>query len=262
LTMKKGICLNSIPGEDLKAKFEMAKRAGFDGVEPSLTEDKEERERIRRAAEEAGMRIHSVMGGLLWKFPLSSPEERVRSKGMEIVALGLEWAKELGAETLLVVPGVVDKGTPYDKAYERSLAALKELAPLAERAGVVICIENVWNRFLTSPLEMRRFIEEVGSEFVKAYLDVGNILIYGWPEQWIRILGGLVRAVHVKDFDLQMRQFVHLLRGDVDWRAVREALLDIGYEGYLTVELPPYKSYPDQMLFDSSAALDRIIKGE
>lgn len=259
--MKKGICLNSLPGEDLKAKFELAKRAGFEGVEPSLTEDAEEREKMKRAAEEAGMRVHSVMGGLLWKFPLSSLDDKVRGKGMEIVALGLEWAKELGAETLLVVPGVVDKETPYEKAYERSLAALKELAPLAEKAGVVICVENVWNRFLTSPLEMRKFVEEVGSDFVKAYFDVGNVLIYGWPEQWIRILGDLVRAVHVKDFDLGTRQFVHLLRGDVDWRAVREALLEIGYEGFLTVELPPYKSYPDQMVFDSSAALDRIIRG-
>ncbi len=261
--MKKGICMGSLPADwDDRAKLELAKRAGFDGVEVSLIDDPTERSKLKRIADEVGIRIHSVMGGRLWKFPLSSLDEETRKKGMETVALGIECAAELGAETLLVVPGVVDKETPYEKAYERSLAALKELAPLAEKHGVYLCVEDVWNRFLVSPLEMRKFIEEVGSDFVKAYFDVGNILMYGWPEQWIRILGPLVRAVHVKDFDLRTRQFVYLLQGDVDWKAVREALVEVGYDGYLTAELPPYRSYPDQMAFDTSAALDRIIRGE
>ncbi|GAG27908.1 unnamed protein product, partial [marine sediment metagenome] len=132
----------------------------------------------------------------------------------------------------------------YDVCYERATEAVKQILPAAEEAGVVIGIENVWNKFLLSPLEMRDFIDNFGSKMVVAYFDVGNILLTGYPDQWIRILGERIKRVHVKDFKTSVgtvEGFVDLLEGDVDFEAVKQALGEIGYDGYVTAELLPFE---------------------
>jgi len=260
--VKKGICIGSLPRDwAVEDKFKLAKEAGFDGVEIMSTTSEEELQQLKAAADAAGVEIPSIMGGVHWKWPLSSPDPEVRRQCAEAVAFALETAHLVGADTVLLVPGVVNEGTTYEEAWERSLAEIKELAKVAERSKVYLGIENVWNKFLLSPREFCQFLDEIGSEYVQAYFDCGNILIYGYPQHWIRTLGSRIKKVHVKDFVLAKRDFTYLLHGDVPWREVRQALLDIGYQDYVTVELPPYPQCPEQMVYDSSVQLDRILQG-
>jgi L-ribulose-5-phosphate 3-epimerase len=174
----------------------------------------------------------------------TAEDAATRARARTIAARQLELAAELGAGAILVVPGVVGRAaggplTRYDAAYERAAEFLIALAPTAERAGVDLAIENVWNKFLLSPLEMRRLVDEVGSPRIGVYFDVGNILNVGYPEQWLAILGGRVRRVHLKDFRREPPGFVDIGGGDVDWPAVGVALRDAGYDGTLTAEVAP-----------------------
>jgi len=265
--MKKGMVLagfKDLPLEKLLAEY---KKAGFDGIEIVMREEggwlglettEEEAIQLRKAVEDAGLEVHSVMGGLLWQYRLSDPDPKVRAKGMMVVERGLERARWLGASALLVVPGVVNEETSYEEAYERSFAAIRALASKAEQEQVSIAVENVWNKFLLSPREMVRFIDDVGSEYVGAYFDVGNIVTYGFPEQWIKSLGSRIRKVHLKDFGRQ--GFTYLLQGDVNWPKVMDALREVGYDDYLTAELGLYRTYPEQMLRDTVQAIEEIMK--
>jgi len=179
-------------------------------------------------------------------------------------------ASWLGCDTILVVPGAVsvsfapDLGVvSYDVAYSRALLSLKELAPFAESLKVSIGVENVWNNFLLSPLEMRDFIDEVGNPYVGSYFDVGNVLYSGYPEQWIKILGKRIKKVHFKDYKKAVGTldgFVDLLAGDVNYPAVVGALNKIGYNDYVTAEmLPPYKCYPEQIIYNTSNSMNKIL---
>lgn len=151
----------------------------------------------------------------------------------------------------------------YDVCWDRALAAMKRLAPIAEEAGVHIGVENVWNRFLLSPLEMRAFIDTVGSSHVGAYFDVGNVVYEGYPEQWIRILGSRIRKVHFKDFRRNpggLNSFVDILSGDVNWAAVMQAFEDVGYDGWVTGEMTtPYAFAPDQIVYNTANSMARIV---
>lgn len=220
---------------------------------------------IAQQAQEAGLALPSLSTGLHWQYPLTSSDAATRDKGAHIVVKMLELAAAVGADTVLVVPGVVDTDTSYRQAWDRSLAVLRDLASEATRQRVHIGVENVWNKFLLSPLEMARFVDEVHSDWVGAYFDVGNVLISGYPEQWIRELGARIRKIHVKDFRYDIgniRGFVPLLQGDVPWKRVVEALREIGYDGPLTAEVSPYPGSADQLLFDTSRALDIILAAE
>lgn len=275
--MLKGVNQWCFPeGTPLATVFEYSRRAGFDAVELNLYEpggtgltldtSAAEAERIARLAAGYGVRLPSIATGLLWKFPLSSADPDVRRKGRDIVRKQLELAGAMGMDTALVVPGKVDETVAYDVCYRRTQDEIGGLLPVAEANRVCIGIENVWNDFLLSPLEMARYIDELGSDFAAAYFDVGNILQYGLPEQWIRLLGRRVRKVHVKDFSVKVGNrygFVPLLSGHVNWPAVRAALLDIGYADALTAEAMPYPTAPLQAVFDISRHLDVIIgRGE
>jgi len=261
--MKKGICLGGLPTDlSLEEKLRLAKDAGFDGVEVGSDPSMANARTLRKLADSIGVELHSIMGGTHWQFPLTSPKKTDRDKTLRAMRKSLQQARIIGANAILLVPGVVNEQVTHEQAYDRALAAVRELAEDAEKAEVRILVENVWNKFLLSPTEFKAFIEEVGSDYVGAYFDVGNILIYGYPQHWIRSLGALIGKIHLKDFVVSTRTFTYLLQGDVDWKAVRRALLDVGYDDYLTVELGPYRSYGDQMVYDMSAAVDRIIAGE
>lgn len=260
--MKTGICYGCLP-KDLsdEAKFRLVKRAGYDGIEINTLEEAADRERYKALAQEIGLELHSVMHTALWQKPLSSPDEEIRQAGLANLRSTIDTAKAVGATTVLVVPAVVTETQPYAQTYATSLRSLREIAPYAQQQNIHLAVENVWNRFLLSPKEMGEFLEEVGSSHVGLYFDCGNILAYGYPQLWIRELGHHIRKVHVKDFDLQTRTFRHLLQGSVNWPEVRAALSDIGYDDYLTAELPLYPTYSDQMVLDTRHHIDRIIAG-
>lgn len=244
LNLKKGIMWGSIgTGKSVAEKFQAAKLAGFDGVEVMSHLDRNE---VLKARDASGMVIPSVCNALHWKFLLSDPDPKVREKGVDALKVSLEDAKAYGADTVLLVPGRVSDTVTYDECWERSVEEIKKVIPLAEQLNVKIAIENVWNNFLLSPLEAALYADKFESEMIGFYFDCGNILVYGWPEQWIKILGQRIAKVHIKEFSNKIADKkgkragfdVKLLEGDVNWPAVMKALEDIGYKGWTTIEQP------------------------
>jgi len=261
--MKKGICLGCLPGSTLEAKLRLAKDAGFDGVEPGSMDSDEKVLELKKAADSAGLGIASIMSGKHWSHPLSSPDPAVRKVCNETVRRDLRHARMMGASAVLLVPGVVNDEVTYEKAWERSLAEIKDIAKAAEQEKVYVAIENVWNKFLLSPIEFKQFIKEANSPFVKAYFDCGNILFYGYPQHWLRTLGSLVVKIHVKGFNNYPKvAFTRSLKSDVPWKAVRQALTDIGYQDYVTVEIGPDPEDPEGSIKGYSKELDKILAGE
>lgn len=271
----------------------MAKDAGFEGIELALSETGElgmktpDRDitAIRDMAKEIGIEICSLATGLYWQSSLTSNREDIRERAKTVVKRQIDVAKLLGVDCILVCPGTVgvdfrpedvvpdadnvdffagSEIIDYDVAYERSLSMLKELAPYAEKQDVVIGIENIWNKFLLSPLEMRDFIDSIGSPCVQVFLDVGNMVLFGYPQHWIKILNHRIKKVHFKDYRRGangLSGFVDLLAGDVDWKVVIEAFDRIGYDGWASAEMcPTYAQYNDQMIYNASAAMDRILR--
>lgn len=217
---------------------------------------------LRREADKLGLALTSVGSGLGWQYPLTSPDPDVRKKGIETTGKALRIAQWLGAHTVLVVPGIVSADISYDVAIENALAATQQLARTAEQLRVSVGIENVWNKFLLTPVEMRDFIDQCESEYVGAYIDTGNVILYGYPEQYLRILGPRVRAVHAKDFRASAGNFdgfVMLMEGDVNWPAVTAALTEIGFDGALTAEYGPYPHSLEVMLRHVQTSLEAII---
>ncbi len=276
--MKKGINRWAFGKSSVKESIRKAKEIGFESIELSLEEEGEiilvsqEKEllEIKRFAEDAGLEISSILAALLWKYPLTSEDKATAEKGKDVVKKAVEIASIFQADTVLVIPGVVGSVLlaptdvqPYDKVYKKSQEVLKELAPFAKEHQVYLGVENVWNKFLLSPTEMRNFIDEIDEEYVQGYFDVGNVLLYGYPEHWIRVLGKRIKKVHLKDFRTSVGTldgFVNLLEGDVNWPEVMAAFKEIGYDGYLTAEYFPYKFHPEQLPVDISNAMDKIME--
>ncbi|MBR2974066.1 MAG: TIM barrel protein [Clostridia bacterium] len=275
--MKKGISIWSFAEPDLKKCMQLAKDAGFDGIELALDEhgpvsmdsSREDIMKVKEMASEVGIELYSLACGLYWTYNYTSANEENVKKAKEITRKQLEVASWLGCDTILVVPGAVevafDPGevVEYDVAYDRALSALRELAPVAESLNVSIGVENVWNRFLLSPMEMADFIDKVGNEWVGAYFDVGNVLFSGYPEHWIKILNKRIKKVHFKDYRRaagDLHGFVDILAGEVNWPAVMDQLAKIGYDNWVSAEmLPPYTHYPEAIVYNTSLAMDKIL---
>jgi hexulose-6-phosphate isomerase len=259
--VKKGIYFGTLPTSlPEERRLELVKEAGFDGVELPQSPEARTTEKLAEMARNVGLEISSMMCTTNWPSPISSPDESVRMEGVAGVKAGLEQAQAVGAEVLLVVPGLVNEDVRYSAAYEIAQRSLRELAPVAESAGVVMGIENVWNKFLLSPLEMRDFIDSIESPYVQAYLDVGNMLIWGYPHHWVEILAERIKKVHVKDFETNTRTFVGLLAGSVDFPRVMNALRGVGYDDYLTAEVSSYPQYPEQWIRDIGGQMEAIIR--
>lgn len=259
-------------GTPLLRVFQTSRDAGLNGVELNLYEPGSvgltmestlaEARAVREQANSHGLELKSLSTGLLWGAPLSSPDAEVRGRGKDIVRKQLQLASEMEMDAVLVVPGSVTNEVSYEDCYSRSQQELAELEKDARRLGVRIAIENVWNRFLLSPLDMARYVDELQSDAFGVYFDVGNVLQFGFPQQWIRYLGERIVKVHVKDFSRAVGNitgFVPLLAGDVDWSEVRGALDDIDYTDYLTAELSPYAVHPEQLIHDTARHLSLIF---
>ena len=213
---------------------------------------------MKAAAQKSGLKIHSIMNMKHWRYPFSSDDPEVIKVGMKGMETSLRNAKDFGADAVLLVPAVVNAETSYKDAYIRSQKHIKELLPLAEELKVIIAVENVWNKFLLSPLEFARYVDEFDSPYFKAYFDCGNIALYGFPHDWIRTLGNRIAKVHIKGFDVKKKEFTNLGDGTIDWPEIRRAFSDIGYSGYMSAEL---KGGDEAYLRDVSGRMDKIIAG-
>lgn len=244
--MKKGFMYGTLRSPtsqklDVLGRFRLLRDAGFDGVEVNSAMDQPE---VIAARDQTGLAIPSVVISTHWAKPLSDPNPAAREIGLEGLKQGLRDAKAYGASSVLLVPAVVTKDVSYADAYTRSVAEITKAVPLAESLGVVIAIENVWNRFLLSPLEAVAYVDSFKSPMVRWHFDAGNVANTGWPEHWVRTLGPRIVKVHVKEFSRKVRDEkgpaagfnVDLFEGDSDWPKVLAALDEVGYAGWMIAE--------------------------
>jgi len=261
---KKSVMYSMLPGNlSWEDRFKLALDVGFEGVEgPPCSE--REAEQLRKASDSSGLRIHSVIYGG-WDAPLSSGDPEVVARGLKNTENAMKAAKIMGADDILLVPALVDAGTRYGDAYTRSQENVRKLIPLAEKLKIMILIEEVWNNFLLSPLEYCAYVDSFKSKWVQAYFDVGNVVAFAWPQDWVRTLGKRIKRVHMKDykggpglFGSRGGNFVNLRDGSIDWPEVRRAFAEINYTGYMTTELG---GGDEKYLRDVVSRFDKILAG-
>lgn len=252
--------------EDLSItdKFKLVKDLGFDGVELNSPNDFNTEE-ILEAKEKSGIELPTVINKDHWSKPLTDPDPAVRAACIKSVATSLQDIKDYGGDTVLVVPGKVDEKVSYEQGYYQSQASIRELIPYAEKTGMQIALENVWNNMFLSPLEAKRFLDEINHPLVGWYFDIGNILRYGWPEHWIETLQSRIMKLHMKEYsrDIMFNEGVgkgfgvELMEGDNNWPVVMKALKKINYQGgWITAEV---KGGDRNRLLDVSQRMDKII---
>jgi L-ribulose-5-phosphate 3-epimerase len=261
--IRKAIMYQTIKVEGpVLTKFQAVHDAGFAGIEPMSHMTQAE---VLDAFHATGLKAASVCCSTHWKLPLSDPSADVRKHGLDGLMQALRDAKAYGATSVLLVPAVVNKQVSYDEAYKRSQTEIRKALPLAQELGVKIAIENVWNLFLLSPLEAARYIDEFESPAIGWHFDVGNVVTYGFPEQWIRILGKRIQKLHIKEYSRAKRDKtgpssgfdVPFLAGDNNWPAVMAALDEVGYTGWGIAEQPGADSLDG--LKTLAAGMDRIF---
>jgi L-ribulose-5-phosphate 3-epimerase len=263
--VRKAVLISMLPKElSYAQRFALGRDAGFEAIEMRTVANADEAAEIRDASKTASLPVHSVMNADHWRFPLSSGDAEVVKRSVAGMETSLRNAALWGADAVLLVPAVVDPATSYRQAWERSQQIIRErLLPLARELKVIIAVEEVWNKFLLSPLEFARYVDELESPFVKAYFDVGNVVFYGYPQDWIRTLGSRIVKVHLKDFQLDRPngRFVwkNLGEGDIDWPEVRRAFAEVGYSGFMTTEVSAGDA---AYLKDLSGRVDRFFAGE
>lgn len=280
--MKKAISIWSFYGDwSLKEKMKLALDSGFPGFEPELSENGdlaingtvEDWKKVRAIADEVGIEISSLATGLYWGANGGSADPEVRQRAAKILETQIRCAQVIGTDTILVVPAAVGvdfipgcEVVPYADAYARATDLIENALPLAKDCGITIGVENVWNKFLLSPLEFKTFVQQFNSANVGAYFDVGNALANGYPEDWIQVLGSLIKRVHFKDYRRNVGSvdgFVDLLSGDVNWPEVVSSLRSSGYENWVGAEMIPpvpfYKYAPELLISNTSQSLDAIL---
>lgn len=263
--IRKSTLISMLPKERSYAeRFAIAREAGFEAIEMRTVTPQEAAAEIREASLKTGLRVHSVMNEDHWRLPLSSSDPDVVDRSVRGMETSLRNAVLWGADTVLLVPAVVDARTPYRDAWTRSQRVIRErLLPMARDLKVIIAVEEVWNKFLLSPLEFARYVDEFESPWLRAYFDVGNVVLYAFPQDWIRTLGSRIVKIHLKDFSFDRSNgrfaWKNIGEGDIDWPEVRRALAEIGYAGYVTTEVDGGDA---AYLKDLSSRVDRFLAGE
>jgi L-ribulose-5-phosphate 3-epimerase len=237
-------------------QFRAVKAAGFEGVEPMSHMNQDE---VLKAFDDTGLKAASCCCATHWDKRLSDPDETKRQEAREGVEIALKDAKRYGATSVLLVPGVVDDKVSYDDCFRRSVIEIKKLLPVAQDTGVKLAIENVWNNFITKPEQALDFLAAIDSPMVGWHFDIGNVLRYGKPEEWIPKLGKRILKLHIKEYSSLQKFKVRLLEGDDNWPAIMKALDDIGYNGWGISEQPGEQSKDAEALKDLSERMDKVF---
>jgi L-ribulose-5-phosphate 3-epimerase len=236
-TLRKAVMFGMVgEGDTIADRFRILRDCGFEGVEmdsPSALNPDE----ILKARDDTGLMVHGLVDSVHWQMTLSNPDAAVRAEGVKALETALRDGKKFGATSVLLVPGIVNGDVGYDEAYTRSQEEIRKVLPLGAEMGVKIAIENVWNQFLLSPLEAARYVDEFASPWVGFHFDIGNVINFGYPDQWVRILGKRTLKLHIKDFSRKKRDEqglwkgfdVELGDGDAGWAATMKALDETGY---------------------------------
>jgi hexulose-6-phosphate isomerase len=267
--LKKAACIGVLPRKlSVLERFQLAKKVGFEGIEPNTIRTPEEVQEYKEAAQITGVKIHSIMNSDHWRYSLTDNDPGVVKKSMDGIITSMHNAHDLGADTILLVPGIVTPEVRYVDVYKRSQKQIMELLPLAKELNVIIAIENVENKFLLSPLEFARYIDEINSPYLKGYYDVGNYANIAFVPDWIRTLGKRNVKIHIKRFEppreqqqpeQQQKRSSAWQTEVIDWPDFRLALSEIGYNGWVTAEV---RSGDEEYLIELSRRMDKIFAGE
>lgn len=272
--MKKGICIGSVIGETLFERMNSVKNAGFEGAELTIAPNsalsfeasEAEIKKIKDYAAEIGIELYSLSDATCWDCSLTADDKESRKTAKKHIIRQLEIANTLECDTILALPGIVGcdfipgfKEVDYAEAYKIAIDGVGELAPYAEKYGVNLALENVHNKLLNSPVEFNDFLDKIGSDYVNCYFDVGNVMMFGYPEHWIRCLKNKIKKVHFKDYQVATHNFVDLLEGDVNYPEVMKAFAEVGYDDWVTAEIPPAKYYKNSAAYKASLAMDIIL---
>lgn len=261
------------------AAIEDAAKWGLDGVELTVGDclpadiTEAECKKIKAAAAKAKIGLKTLASGFYWGCSLGSPDEAERARAVEFTKKYIQIASWLGVKTILVVPGAVDVAwdpsrpvVPYQQVWDLSVKSLKKVLPMAEKSGVILALENVWNKFLISPIEMKMYVDQFNSKNIGVYFDTGNCMIAGYAEHWIEILGKRIKAVHLKNFKREDGGGVlhgfgdDLMSGDLNFAAVKAALEKYIPKVPVTAEMIPFCRLPDLVLPDAKLAADTAKK--
>jgi hexulose-6-phosphate isomerase len=237
-------------------KLKALKEAGFEGVEPMSHMKRDE---VLNALKETGLKAASVCCDTHWAKPLSHPDEKVRRVGREGLQRALQDAKHYGASSVLLVPGIVNKDASYDECFNRSVAEIKQVVPVARDLGVKIAIENVWNNFITKPEQAIAFLDAINSPEVGWHFDIGNVIKYGEPQDWIPVLGKRILKLHIKEYSRSTGFGVQFFEGDNKWPAIMKALDAVGYEGWGISEQPGDQTKNAAAVKELANRMDRIF---
>jgi len=255
-------------GGTLAEKMKVMKEAGFDGVQLNMPDKGLPVDKVQEALKESGLKLEGTCDSQHWRLHLSDPDASIRKAGLEALMESMRQCKALGGTSVLLVPGVVNERVSYDDCYKRSQEEIRKAVPLAKELGVKISIENVWNNFHLSPLEAARYVDEIESPMVGWHFDIGNVLKFGWPEQWIKVLGKRILKIHVKEFSTKLMNQkgpgagfgVELLQGSNNWAAIMKALDEAGYtspDNWATIEMGGGDANRMKVL---SGQLDKILE--
>ena len=265
--LKKGVKYGMIgikgPIED---KFNLIKKLGFLGVEIDSPNNLDMAE-LAKAQESTGIKVHGVIDSVHWNHTLSHPNKAIRAKGLSALCTGLIDANFIGADTCLLVPGVVNKDVSYEQCYERSQAEVRKAIPLAEKLGVKIAIEVVWNNFITKPEQLIQYVDDFKSPFVGAYMDCSNMIKYGVPSaEWIRKIGKRMLKFDFKGYSKAKAKAAGndgagfqagIGEGDENWPEILKACAEVGYDTWATAEVA---SGGEDWLRDVSQRMDKILE--
>ncbi len=270
LNIKKSLKYGMIRTEgSVLEKFQLIKDLGYDGVELDSPNDLDTRE-VLEARDKTGLEIPGVVNSMHWKFPLSHPDPEIRKTCVDSMTTALEDCKIYGGTTVLLVPGVVNEEISYKQAWTQSQIEIKKMIPIAEKTGIKIAFENVWNNFILSPVEAAQYVDNFNHELIGWYFDIGNIVRYGWPEHWIEVLDHRIMKLDIKEYSRQKQRDegvwkgfnVELMEGDCNWPVVIEALDKIGYEGWASAEVPGGDQERLKTIIDKMNAIFDIIPGQ
>jgi len=236
-----GAVENIIPSGNYRDVFEKGAEAALDCIELRYRSDLPLAQ--LKELSTSFLPINSLMMGILWEYNIASPDEVIRSKGTDALRDGIKIANILGFRDLLIVPGVGIPDVPYAKLVDTAKKTIREIAKAAEDYGVYLCVENVGNSLLYSPVEFASFVKGIENECVRAYFDFANVYYCGLHPGWfIDELKGLIRVVHVKNWDLKKRDFIPLTEKGIDFKAIFGKLLETGYKGPFIMEIGGDKS--------------------
>ena len=261
--------------ESIESALSQTKKNGFDALELSVSSEgvintntsKAECEIIRKKIDDSGIFVDSIATGMSWGVSPTSNDRSIREKSIKLHQDALKVASFLDCKALLFVPGVVKSPISpdivrYDKALDRLRQAINQMLPIAEDLNVDLCMENVWNGFFYSPIELRDFVDSFDSDRLGVYLDIGNLIGYQqYPPHWVELLNSRIKRVQIKDFQENFDwtgsfSFCDIGAGDVPWKETIAALNAIQYKSTIIAEMLPWD---ETILSRTSAAMDQLF---